>query len=56
MGIKRNKHKDYVIEEALGQYKSLKELDSGNYSENDVFEFLPVTIDLIEDDSIDPPF
>lgn len=50
------RHKEHVIEEAFRQCKSSMRLKPDEYSENDVFEFLPSTIDLIEDDSFDLPF
>ncbi len=50
------RHKEHVAEEASSQCKSSLRLKPDEYSENDVFEFLPSTIDLIEDDSFDLPF
>lgn len=50
------RHKEYMMEEAYRQRKSSIRLKPDEYSENDVFEFLPSTIDLIEDDSFDLPF
>lgn len=50
------RHKEHVIEEVSRLCISSLRLKPDEYSENDVFEFLPSTIDLIEDDSFNLPF